>query len=53
MRIKNKFIDRNNIENVTFLTRSSISAIRQMRVGEPVYICTSNFSPSISDSKVN
>lgn len=53
MRIKNRFIDKNNIENITFLTRSSISAIRQMRAGEPVYICTNNFSPFISDNKVN
>mgnify|MGYP000163505450 CR=1 FL=1 len=53
MRIKNKFIDKNNIENITFLTRSSMSAIRQLRAGEPVYICANNFTPTVSENKVN
>lgn len=53
MRIKNNFIDKNNIENITFLTRSSLSAIRQLRAGEPVYICTNNFAPAVSEKRVN
>ena len=53
MRIKNVFLDKNNIENITFLTRSSMSAIRQLRSGDPVYLCASNFTPAVSENKVN
>lgn len=53
MRIKNTFIDKNDKEKIAFLTRSSISAIRQLRAGEPVYLCTGSFIPAVSGNKVN
>lgn len=38
MKIQNKYIDKNNLENITLLTRNCISAIRQLRAGEPVFM---------------
>ena len=48
MRIVNHYQNENNTERITLLTCACLSAIRQSRSGEPVYI--GKFFPGLTET---